>query len=165
MSDENVNAVPPEPEVSPPDEPGPEPMAQSAEELAEPFAPTALPSEPGPAPQEAEPVPSYPPPPPPPPPGGQYAPPPTEGQVRGGASEKNKLVAGILGILLGGLGIHKFYLGYTNEGIIMLAGNLLWIVGLGWLPNVVGLVEGVIYLFKSDQEFYDTYVAGTKKWF
>ena len=42
-------------------------------------------------------------------------------------SEKSKLVAGLLGIFLGGFGVHKFYLGYTKEGIIMLA---VWLVGL-----------------------------------
>ena len=35
-------------------------------------------------------------------------------------AHNKKIVAGILGILLGGLGIHKFYLGYTTAGIIML---------------------------------------------
>lgn len=78
---------------------------------------------------------------------------------------KSRIVAGVLGILLGGFGVHKFYLGYQKEGLIMLAGSLLWIVDLGWISWLVGFVEGVIYLTKSDEEFYNTYVAGSKTWF
>jgi TM2 domain-containing membrane protein YozV len=73
-------------------------------------------------------------------------------------SEK-KLVAGILGILLGGLGIHKFYLGYTKEGVIQL------ILGFLCIGSVIGIIEGIIYLTKSDQEFVATYVNGRKGWF
>ncbi len=72
-----------------------------------------------------------------------------------------KVVAGVLGILLGGLGIHKFYLGYTKAGIIQL---VISVVTCGAL-SVLGFVEGIIYLTKSDQEFVDTYVNGTKEWF
>ncbi len=75
-------------------------------------------------------------------------------------SEK-KMVAGILGILLGGLAIHKFYLGYTKTGVIQL---VLGIVTCGAV-GIIGLIEGIIYLTKSDQEFVDTYVTGTKEWF
>lgn len=73
-------------------------------------------------------------------------------------SEK-KLVAGLLGILLGGLGIHKFYLGYTKEGVIQL------ILGFLCIGSVIGLIEGIIYLTKSDQDFVATYVNGRKGWF
>ena len=72
-----------------------------------------------------------------------------------------KVVAGILGIVLGGLGIHKFYLGYTKTGAIQL---VLGIVTCG-MVGIIGFVEGIIYLTKSDQEFVDTYVNGTKEWF
>ena len=70
-----------------------------------------------------------------------------------------KLVAGILGILLGGLGIHKFYLGYTKEGIIQI---LLSLICIG---SIIGLIEGIIYLTKSDEEFVATYITGQKGWF
>ncbi len=72
-------------------------------------------------------------------------------------SEK-KLVAGILGILLGGFGIHKFYLGYTKAGIIQI---IITLVTCG-IASVIGLVEGIIYLTKSDEEFDRTYVQGQK---
>ncbi|MYY27315.1 TM2 domain-containing protein [Elizabethkingia anophelis] len=75
-------------------------------------------------------------------------------------SEK-KLVAGILGILIGYLGIHKFYLGYTKAGIIQLIATF---VTCG-IASVIGLIEGIIYLTKSDEEFDRTYVQGKKEWF
>ena len=75
-------------------------------------------------------------------------------------SEK-KIVAGILAILLGGLGIHKFYLGYTKEGIIQLIIGVLT-CGVG---GVIGLIEGIIYLTKSDEAFVATYITGKKGWF
>jgi len=75
------------------------------------------------------------------------------------------MVAGILGILLGYLGVHKFYLGYTKEGIIMLAVSLLTF-GVGWsVMAVIGLIEGIMYLTKTDEEFYQTYVVNQKTWF
>ena len=74
--------------------------------------------------------------------------------------DNKKLAAGLLAILIGGLGIHKFILGYTKEGIIQFF--LSFLCGLGAL---IGIVEGVIYLTKSDEEFYQTYQAGKKGWF
>lgn len=71
-----------------------------------------------------------------------------------------KIAAGVLGILLGGLGIHKFYLGYTKEGIIQLI--LGFLCGIG---AIIGLIEGIIYLTKSDEEFVNTYIQGKKGWF
>jgi len=83
--------------------------------------------------------------------------------------ENKKLIAGILAIVLGGFGVHKFILGYQKEGIIMLVATMAIAVitcGIGtsalW---IVGLIEGIIYLTKSDKEFYDTYQAGRKPWF
>jgi TM2 domain-containing membrane protein YozV len=79
------------------------------------------------------------------------------------ASNK-KIVAGILGIVLGSLGIHKFYLGYTTAGIIML---LITVLSKGYGASVmglIGLIEGIIYLTKSDSDFYNTYIANKKEW-
>lgn len=84
-----------------------------------------------------------------------------------GASKK--IAAGICGILLGPLGVHKFILGYTGAGLIMLLVTLLGgIVTCGissWVIWVIGLIEGIIYLTKSDAEFVRTYVEGRKEWF
>ena len=77
----------------------------------------------------------------------------------------NKLAAGICGILLGSLGVHKFILGYTTEGLIMLAVSFLT-CGFGAVAtSIIGIVEGIIYLTKSDEEFVQTYVANKKPWF
>jgi len=84
-----------------------------------------------------------------------------------GVGGKNRIVAGVLGILLGWLGIHKFYLGYTKQGIIMLLVSILasWIWIGPVIMGTIGLIEGIIYLVKSDEDFYATYVQGQKKWF
>jgi TM2 domain-containing membrane protein YozV len=75
-----------------------------------------------------------------------------------------KVLAGILGILLGSLGIHKFVLGYTTAGIIMLLVSVLT-CGFGALPmSIIGLIEGIIYLTKSDEDFVETYIKGKKAW-
>ena len=109
---------------------------------------------------------------------------------------KKKVVAGILALIFGGLGIHKFYLGHTTEGIIHL---LIFYIGLlplfpvfivlivqgeifpqamlifivitlplfiGTLAiSIIAIIEGIIYLIKSDENFNQTYVIGQKKWF
>lgn len=123
-------------------------------------------------------------PPPPVPPAG-YAPPPPAPPQPGYAqpyaqTPKDKTVAGLLGILLGAYGAHKFYLGYTTEAIIMLgvslgsivlAGGLSWLgIGLCFIPvasavGIIGMVEGIVYLTKTDQDFYYTYVLNRKPWF
>ncbi len=85
------------------------------------------------------------------------------------SGENKKILAGVLAILLGSLGIHKFILGYNKEGIIMLVVTLLigaFTCGIGAsLMGIVGLIEGIIYLTKSDEEFYNTYQVGQKPWF
>ena len=76
--------------------------------------------------------------------------------------ENKKLVAGILAILLGGLGVHKFVLGYVTEGIIQIG---ISIVTCGIAGGILGLIEGIIYLTKSDEEFYQTYQVNKRGWF
>ncbi|HEX6887960.1 MAG TPA: TM2 domain-containing protein [Candidatus Nanopelagicales bacterium] len=72
-----------------------------------------------------------------------------------------KLLAGILGILFGGLGIHRFILGDVSGGIIRIVITVLT-CGLG---SIIGLIEGIIYLTKSDQDFYQTYMLDRRAWF
>lgn len=63
------------------------------------------------------------------------------------SSTKSKLVAGLLGIFLGDLGIHNFYLGNTTKGVIqLLIGTLGWIVFMGWISAIWGLVEGILII-------------------
>lgn len=76
-----------------------------------------------------------------------------------------KLTAGLLAILLGSLGIHKFVLGYKTEGLIMLLGTLLTCGIAAAVFGVIGLIEGILYLVKSDEEFVRTYIQNKKGWF
>ena len=76
-----------------------------------------------------------------------------------------KIAAGICAILLGSLGIHKFILGYTTEGVIMLLLTILTCGLAGIVMSVIGIAEGIIYLTKTDQEFIETYVINKKGWF
>ncbi len=95
-------------------------------------------------------------------------------------AKSKKVVAGVLGILLGCLGIHKFVLGYTQAGLIMLGVTLVgWTLGAcltafciglpffgaAFAMFVIGLVEGITYLTKSDEEFCRTYIAAQRQWF
>lgn len=92
----------------------------------------------------------------------------------GSVGEKSKVVAGVLSILFGVLGVHKFYLGYSGQGALLLVLfilgiPLMFLFGIGiivWLVvGIITLVEGIIYLTKPDAEFQETYVKGRKPWF
>lgn len=75
--------------------------------------------------------------------------------------KSKRIIAGVLGILLGELGVHKFILGYTKEGLIQIA---MTIVTCG-IAGLIGFIEGIIYLTKSDEEFINQYQLGKKEWF
>jgi TM2 domain-containing membrane protein YozV len=81
------------------------------------------------------------------------------------AKASTKIAAGICGILLGTLGIHKFILGYSGAGLIMLLVTILTCFLASPVMWIIGLIEGIIYLTKSDDEFVRTYVDGRKEWF
>lgn len=85
---------------------------------------------------------------------------------------KDKIIAGLLAIFLGGLGLHKFYLGRTGPGLVFLLLNTVgfyvtWL--LLFIPNfvlgVIALIEGIIYLTRSDEDFQRTYVEEKRAWF
>lgn len=78
---------------------------------------------------------------------------------------KSKVAAGLLAIFLGTLGIHKFYLGYITEGIIMLCVTLLTAGLLAAIVEIISIIEGIIYLTMDNNQFYATYVANKKGWF
>jgi TM2 domain-containing membrane protein YozV len=61
--------------------------------------------------------------------------------------DKSKVVAGLLGIFLGFLGVHHYYLGSTTAGIVCLLLNCLCVGG------ILGLVEGIMLLVMSDADF------------
>ena len=73
----------------------------------------------------------------------------------------NRVVCGIVGILLGGLGIHRFMMGDATGGIIRIVITFVT-CGAG---SFIGLIEGIIYLTKSDAEFNQTYMVEKKGWF
>ena len=76
---------------------------------------------------------------------------------------KSRVVAGVLGILLGTLGVHKFYLGYVGTGIVHVVLTVLIITAP--ISTIIGLIEGIRYLTKTDEDFQDTYVTNRKPWF
>lgn len=83
-------------------------------------------------------------------------------------SDKNKWIAAILAFLFGSLGVHKFYLGKTQAGIIMLVASLAGLLFLGiptMIVAIVAFVEFIIYLVKDEQKFHEDYVAGDRAWF
>ncbi|MGB5818501.1 MAG: TM2 domain-containing protein [Saonia sp.] len=96
----------------------------------------------------------------------------TEG-LKGAGGDNKKVLVGILAIIFGSLGVHKFILGYQKEGIILLVATIIGYatscLGVGvfilMATSVVGLIEGIMYLTKSDEEFYNTYQVGKKPWF
>lgn len=80
-------------------------------------------------------------------------------------SGSKRIAAGVCGILLGWAGVHKFVLGYTKEGVIMLLISLLTCGIAIPATGLIGLIEGIIYLVKSDAGFEETYVKNKKGWF
>ena len=74
---------------------------------------------------------------------------------------QKKLMCGIFGILLGWTAIHKFLLGYTSTAVIQL---IISVVTCG-VGGLIGLIEGILYLTKSDEEFYQTYIEEQRPWF
>jgi TM2 domain-containing membrane protein YozV len=87
-----------------------------------------------------------------------YPAPPPEGQ-------SNRVAAGVLGIVIGSFGVHKFVIGNTTPGLIMLLVSLLT-CGVGALVmHIIGIIEGIKYLTMSDADFYQTYIVDKKGWF
>ena len=89
------------------------------------------------------------------------------------SKENKKLLAGLLALLVGYLGVHKFILGYNKEGFILLGGFVVglltycFIIGIFIIMAVaiVPFIEGIIYLTKSDEDFYQTYQENKRPWF
>jgi len=87
-----------------------------------------------------------------------------------------RLMAGLTAIFVGGFGIHKFVLGYNKEGIFYLVFNLIVVPVIGSVTCGAGftsygisyllpIIEGIIYLSKTDTDFINTYQINKKLWF
>lgn len=80
-----------------------------------------------------------------------------------------KLAAGLTGVFLGAFGVHKFILGYTKPALIMLvvslAGGVITCGIASFVMGVIGLIEGIIYLTKTPEEFKLMYIEAEKDWF
>ncbi len=74
-----------------------------------------------------------------------------DGLTASAPNGKSKLAAGLLAILLGGIGIHKFYLGKIGIGVVFLL--FCWTL----IPAVIGLIEGIVLLVMSENEFNRKY--------
>lgn len=83
--------------------------------------------------------------------------------------QKDHVAAGLFAIFLGLFGMHKFYLGYNKAAFIMLSVSILGsIVSLGLAAAVVwviAIIEGIIYLTKTQTDFDRIYVHNTREWF
>jgi len=85
---------------------------------------------------------------------------------------RQQRLAGWLAILVGPLGVHKFVLGYYRAGLIMLLAPVV-VLPVGWwastavslLMGIIGLIEGLIYLAQTPQQFKTRYIDAKKEWF
>jgi TM2 domain-containing membrane protein YozV len=80
-----------------------------------------------------------------------------------------KIAAAVCAILFGSFGVPKFVLGLTRQGVIMF---LVTVVGFiftfgmsAFVMHIIGIIEGVIYLAKSDDDFYQDYIVNKRGWF
>lgn len=102
-------------------------------------------------------------------PGSSYYQAPSQSAYTVTSATKDHVAAGLLAIFFGGFGIHKFYLGYSTQGFIMLAVSILGgLFSFGLVTCIVwliGVIEGIIYLTKSQADFEQMYVHSKREWF
>ena len=65
--------------------------------------------------------------------------------------KRKRMVAALLAIFLGGFGVHKFYLGKIDQGIVYVL--FFWTL----IPHIIGFIEGIVYLGMSDEAFETKY--------
>ncbi|MGD1873730.1 MAG: TM2 domain-containing protein [Mastigocoleus sp.] len=80
-----------------------------------------------------------------------------------------QLLGGYCGIIFGGFGLHKFILGYAIEGTVMLAVSIMGLIFAYGIPllimQLIGLIEGMIYLNKNHEDFINSYFVNRQGWF
>jgi len=79
------------------------------------------------------------------------APAPAQAWSPAQAQGKSRVLAAALALLLGGIGIHKFYLGKIGQGIVYVL--FCWT----GIPALVGWIEGILYLLKSNESWAAEY--------
>ena len=83
--------------------------------------------------------------------------------------KSKRLSSGLLGLFLGAFGAHKFVLGYTGEGFIYLSISILGgIITCGIATAIaytLAMIESIMYLTKTPEEFKRTYIDNKKGWF
>jgi TM2 domain-containing membrane protein YozV len=83
---------------------------------------------------------------------------PVAARSRAEENDRNKIVAALLAFFFGPLGLHRFYLGRTGSGIVML---VLSLTVAGLLVSVPwALIDTIRYLLMSDREFAERYARG-----
>lgn len=100
---------------------------------------------------------------------GSFAASPVRPHYAAPLASRDHVAAGFLALLLGFFGVHKFYLGYNAQGFTLMAlsviGGLFSLgitAGVAW---IIAIIEGIVYLSKSQSEFEQIYVYGTREWF
>ena len=83
------------------------------------------------------------------------------------SASSKKVAAALFAFFFGVFGVHKFYLGYTKQGVIMVLAFVFGFI-LAGLPSlaiaIIAFVEFIIYITKSDAEFEQTYVQNKRPW-
>jgi TM2 domain-containing membrane protein YozV len=88
-----------------------------------------------------------------------------EGEIMAKEEGPSRVACGIVALFLGAYGVHKFMLGQTGPGVIMLCITLLTCFIGSIVTGPIALIEAIMYLTKTDEEFYQTYVVEKKAWF
>ncbi len=73
-------------------------------------------------------------------------------QAPAGTKPVNKMAYALLGIFLGGLGIHHFYAGKTGAGVVSIL--FCWTL----IPAIVGFIQGIVALCKTADAYGNIYV-------
>jgi TM2 domain-containing membrane protein YozV len=79
--------------------------------------------------------------------------------------ESKRILAGLMAIFFGAFGVHKFVLGFTGAGMVYLLVTLLTCFFAYPIMHILAVVEGIVYLCKSDEQFYRDYVVERRAWF
>ncbi len=83
--------------------------------------------------------------------------------------KSKRLTSGLLGLFFGAFGAHKFVLGYTKEGLIYLGvsilGGIITCGGALAVTSILALIESIMLLTKTPEEFKTTYIDNKKSWF